>query len=208
MRQTNNLNNIPMKKNMKQKLLLLTIGMMGFCPILYPQSVYKINDSKDNDMKLSGTSTLHDWTMNAKSCSGSAQFNVTGVILKKINALTFSLPVQNLKSNENALDKNAYEALKSDQYKDILFKLTSASVGPQQNNKYPIKAIGNLSIAGITKTITMDISCLVNPDKSIACQGSEKLKMTDFQVKPPTFLLGAMKTGDDIALDFNLIFEK
>jgi polyisoprenoid-binding protein YceI len=200
-----------MKNNLKQNLVLIIFCILGFGNILYSQSVYKINDSKDIDLRLSGTSTLHKWTMNARTFTGEAQFVFkpgNDNQLTSLKSLTFSLVVQNLKSDEKKLDKNAYKALKTDRYKDIYYKLKSSKVIPQKENKYLIQAHGNLSIAGVTKEVTMDVYCVVNKDETITCTGSDKLKMSDYQVKPPTFMLGAMKTGDAITLDFTLVYKK
>jgi polyisoprenoid-binding protein YceI len=200
-----------MKNNIKQILVLTTICIMGFSSLLKAQTTYKLNESKDMDMKLSGTSTLHKWTMEAKTFSGGADFNFKsgnpGELIS-VKALTFSLEVANLKGSESGLNKNAYKALKAKEYKDIDYKLLSATISPVKNNKFLIKAHGNLTIAGVTKEIDMDVECIVNEDKTITCTGSEKLNMTDYAVKPPTFMLGAMKTGDAITLDFTLVYKK
>jgi len=199
-----------MKKKLKQ-VLVLAIGILGFHFSLQAQSIYKIMDSNGIDMKLSGTSTLHKWAMDAKTFDGEGTFGFTPGNehqLTSLTSLTFSLEVQNLKSDEKGLDKNAYKALKSDQYKDIFYKLTSATVLPEKESKYLIKTQGNLSIAGVTKEVAMDVYCVVNPDATIRCTGSDKLNMTDYRVKPPSFMLGAMKTGDAITLDFTLVYKK
>jgi polyisoprenoid-binding protein YceI len=200
-----------MKKNFKKVLVCTVLSMIALGNILHAQTTYKINDSKDIDMKLSGTSTLHKWAMDAKTFSGEAQFSFksgSGGELTSIKSLNFSLEVQNLKSGEKGLDKNAYKALKTTKYKDILYQLISATISPDNNNRYLVKTSGNLTIAGVTKEVTMDVYCVVNKDESITCNGSKKLKMTDYQVKPPTFMLGAMKTGDAITLDFVLVYKK
>jgi len=200
-----------MKKNLKQTLILTAFCMMGFSSMLQAQSTYKINDSKDIDMKLSGTSTLHKWSMDAKTFSGSADFNFkpgNAAVLSSIKSLTFSLAVANLKGSESGLNKNAYKALKSKQYKDIDYKLISATVTPEGENKFLIKAQGSLTIAGVTKVVAMDVHCVVNKDGNITCTGSEILNMTDYAVKPPKFMLGAMTTGDAITLDFTLVYTK
>jgi len=200
-----------MKRNLLTICGMIMVLIMCISPMLHSQSVYKIYESKDIDMKLSGTSTLHKWTMEAKTFDGDGQFNFkpgTADILTSIKNLNFSLAVQDLKSGEKGLDKNAYKALKSDQYKDIDYKLTSATVGTGAGNKYMVKTQGNLTIAGVTKPILMDISCVINKDGTITCSGSYKLEMTDYKVTPPTFMLGAMKTGDAITLDFILVYKK
>ena len=190
---------------------IAAIFIMALSQHLYGQATYKINESKDINMKLSGTSTLHKWTMNAQTFTGDAQFGFSAGAdhqLNAVSALNFSLVVTDLKSGEKGLDKNAYKALKTDKYKDILYILTSAKVSPGKENRYLIKTLGNLSIAGVTKEVSMDVYCTVNGDKSITCAGSDKLKMTDYKVKPPSFMLGAMKTGDAITLDFTLVYKK
>jgi polyisoprenoid-binding protein YceI len=197
-----------MKNNFKYALVLTAICTMGFSNMLIAQSTYNITTSKDADMKLSGTSTLHNWSMDAKTFTGQAVFNISAGKLAGLNSLTFALSVANLKSGEGGLDKNAYKALDTKHHKHIKYKLLSATVTPQSDGKYLIKAHGNLTIAGVTKEVTMDVYCTINKDETITCTGSEKLNMTDYSVKPPKFMLGAMKTGDAITLDFTLVYQK
>jgi len=205
-----NLNITKMKNIFKHIPAMIAIGIMSLTSNLYAQSIYKLTDSKDIGMKLSGTSTLHNWTMNASAFGGEAQFEVKqdSRQLSAIKSLTFSLAVQDLKSGESGLDKNAYKALKTSTYKDIVFKLLSATVTPGKDNKYLVKAQGNLTIAGVTKEVTINATAVVNENGTITCTGSHQLNMTDYGVKPPTFMLGAMKTGDAITLDFTMVYKK
>ncbi len=200
-----------MKKNIKQSILLIALSVIGSIGLSQAQSIYKIQETKDVNMKLSGTSTLHNWVMNAQNTTGVAQFGFKGAgdtQLNSLKSLTFSLIVTDLKSGEKGLDKNAYKALKSDQYKDIDYKLTSAIIKPESGGKYLIKTKGNLTIAGVTKEVDMDVYAVINKDGSITCTGSDKLNMTDYSVKPPKFMLGAMKTGDAITLNYTLLYKK
>jgi len=194
--------------NLKQALVLITICTMGLSNRLHAQTIYKINDAKGIDMKLNGTSTLHKWAMEAKTFDGQAQFGLNGKTITSVKDLSFSLEVQDLKSGEKGLDKNAYKALKTGQYKDITYKLTSATVAPTKDGKYLITTQGNLYIAGVTHSVAMNVTGVVNADGSVTCTGAYKLKMTDYQVQPPTFMLGAMKTGDDITLNYTLVYTK
>jgi polyisoprenoid-binding protein YceI len=171
------------------------------------QAVYKTGGT-GNSMKMSGTSTFHDWTMNSKDFTGDAQFGLTGKQLATVKSLTFTLPVEDLKSNEKGLDKNAYHALKSQQYKNIVYKLLAAQVLPGSGSKCVVKTKGDLTIAGVTKEINMDVYCTVNNDASITCTGSDKVKMTDYKVDPPKFMMGAMTTGDNITLDFTAVYRQ
>jgi polyisoprenoid-binding protein YceI len=195
----------------KQILTLMGIFILGLHPLLHAQQIYILNGSKAIDMKLSGTSTLHNWTMNASNFSGEARFEFkpgSENELSSLNSLTFVLAVANLSSGENGLDKNAYKALKAKDFKDIVYKLISATVTHEKENKYILKTRGNLTIAGVTKEVTMEVFCVVNSGGTITCTGTDKLDMTDYSVKPPTFMLGAMKTGDALTLNFTMVYKK
>ncbi|MEP6646484.1 MAG: YceI family protein [Saprospiraceae bacterium] len=190
-------------------ILLVALIMLVACMLtssLQAQSTKTII-TNTGSMKLSGTSTMHDWTMNGIfQVEGKFKLSDGSDQLQSLNELSFLLPVENLKSDRKKLDETAYKALKTDQYKDILFTMTSARITDVQNNKYFISAQGDLTIAGVTNPITMNVCWQLNPDKTIICTGIQKLKMTAFQVKPPSFL-GFMKTGDDISLDFAFQFK-
>ena len=147
--------------NIRKNIILIAISIIGSMFYTQAQSTYKIQETKDVDIKLSGTSTLHNWVMNAQNTTGVAQFVFKGAsetTLSSIKSLTFSLIVTGLKSGEKALDKNAYKALKADQYKDIDYKHTFGStIMPESEGKYLIKTIGKLTIADVTKDVNMDV---------------------------------------------------
>ena len=192
--------------HLKKGSLLFVFCMMVY-DLAYTQTAYKLKGP--NTMKLFGTSSLHKWSMTSTSCAGDAQFNFTAGatnVLTSIGALSFMLPVLSLKSGKSGLDNNAYKALKTDRYKNIIYTLTSAKVASVVANRYLLKTKGDLNIAGVTKDMAMDVYCTVNKDKTITCTGASNIRMTDHNVQPPTFMSGAMKTGDAIKLEFNMVF--
>ncbi len=201
-----------MNTYIKTGTLLFAACMLALSSQLFAQEVYKIAETTGNYMKLSGTSTLHKWDMTAQAFLSEAQFSMksgtNSLGIGSCGALSFTLAVKNLKSGEKGLDDNAYKALKADSYKNIYYKLTSAQVVTGSGQKNMIRAMGKLTIAGVTKNVPMDVYYVVNADGTINCKGTVNLKMTDYQVEPPTFMFGAMKTGDDLVLDFSLNYKK
>jgi len=72
-----------------------------------------------------------------------------------------------------------------------------------------ISAKGKLTIAGVSKDIWIAGITTVNPsDMSVQTTGSAKIKMSEFNVEPPSFMFGAMKTGDEIIVKFSLTLKK
>ncbi|SRX55458.1 YceI family protein [Aequorivita sp. CIP111184] len=197
-----------MKKHLKGLALILM--MIGISSIGYAQTIYRIQDNKNVSMKLNGTSTFHDWEMDATRAKGEAQliFSTTNESeLASIKALSFTLEVKDLKSDNSKLDKNAYKALKADKYKYISYKLTSSEESPEKGG-FLLKTRGKLTIAGTTKDIAMDIHLIINQNTAITYKGSYELNMTDYNVEPPSFMLGAMSTGDALKLDFEVKYIK
>lgn len=199
-----------------KNLFIKSLGLLAFALIactfnLNAQSIYKIRNSKNNSVKISGTSTLKDWEMTTGNFTGNAQFGFkpgNDNDLTAITSLNFSVETESLKSDTKGLDKHAYEALKAGTYKNIVYILKSADVVPLKDNKYRVTATGTHNIAGVEKDMVMDVNVTVNKDGTITFTGSDELKMTDYKVEPPTFLFGAMKSGDKITLDFTVVYEK
>ena len=170
------------------------------------QTAYKAGGKPE--MTLYGTSTMHDWTMVAHSYSANAQITLAGNELTGFNALTVVLPVKNLKSEHDGMNDNAYEALKADDHKDIVFKLSNAKITASGGGKYQVTASGTLTIAGATRPVTIISAALVNPDGSVSCSGSVPLKLSEYGIARPSFMLGTMKVGDALTLNYALILVK
>ncbi|TDQ11436.1 YceI family protein [Pedobacter metabolipauper] len=173
--------------------------------------VYKLSASKDNIVKVSGTSNVHDWKMTAMDPVCEADFgaiSATDGIPKSLNALTFSVNAKSLKSESSSMDNRTYKTIKADTYPKISFKLSNAVITPTTKNKFAIKATGALTLAGVTKTIVMQLTGEVKADQTITCTGVEKLKLTEYSIQPPSFMLGAMKVGDELTISYNLNFKK
>lgn len=160
------------------------------------------------DIKLNGTSNLHDWEMKAISGTSDATFVVDNGKVTSLSKMNFSIPVKNLKSGHSAMDKNTYKAMNTDVNPNISFVLTSATVITAGGNNYKLNCVGKMTIAGTTNQTELLATGIYNPaDKSFTITGIKKMKMTDYKVTPPKALLGTLKTGNDISISYNVKFK-
>lgn len=174
-------------------LLILTLPAVG-------QQVFSLSGSQT--MKVSGTSTIHDWEMIANSgLKGTSSLNLENGKLKGIKSLTIEMPVKSLKSGKNSMDKNAYEALSEEKFPTIKFELTEL----KEINGNTVKATGQLTISGKTKVIPMEVKYVVNGN-SIRFSGSHGITFKEFGVDPPTAVFGTIKTGNELTLDFEACY--
>jgi predicted regulator of Ras-like GTPase activity (Roadblock/LC7/MglB family) len=197
-----NLSITALKKGLFVAIVLLFSSQFSFAQIKYSAKDYV-------NIVISGTSTLHDWDMkSAKSdCEATFVINEDG-LPKSLTSLSFSTNVDALKSGHGAMDKNAYKALKTDKYNNIVFKATSGVITAIDANNFTIVCKGKLTIAGTSVDTDLSAKGKLNADKSISVSGIKKISMKDYNVQPPTFGFGAIKTGNDISVKFDLTIKK
>ncbi len=177
--------------------------------VIMAQSVYKVASNKNAKITVNGLSNVHDWVMTSTDIEsqGTFKFN-TKDELTGLSAFSFSVAAKSLKSGKSSMDTRTYKSLKADEFPKINYRLTFAEVTMVQANKYSIQTTGILTIAGKTQTISMKVMALVNADKTISCHGTEKLMLTDYGIEPPSFMLGAMKVGNNLVIKFDLNYTK
>ncbi len=200
-----------MKTGTITRSYLTFLGIVATCFAFSQVSVAQTSYTLDSNsvIHLKGTSALHDWGMTAHSFTANAIFTFAADNqLSSITAFSLRLPVHSLKSESAGMEKNAYKALKDDQYKDIVFELTSARFIKSGFEHYLILLHGNLTMAGVTQPTTLKTSARINEDGTILCSGELPVYMSDYNIERPTYLLGTMKVGDLLVLTYNLLLVK
>ncbi|MEI9934653.1 MAG: YceI family protein [Ferruginibacter sp.] len=97
--------------------------------------------------------------------------------------------------------------MKGDKFPAITFLLTTPVTNvPSGANGYTVTAKGNLTIAGVTKAVSIPIKISEDAQQKILIEGSSPVKMTDYGIDPPTALFGMLKTANDITISFNTTF--
>ena len=158
---------------------------------------------------INGTSNLHNWNEKAEGATGDAilTHNTDGSI--ELDAVNIKINVRSIKSSEGSsmMDNNTYAALKADHYPEITFALSTpilSDANPLKEKIIPVK--GNLTIAGVKRSIEMQVKLSMETNGALAFSGSYILKMSDYNVKAPTALFGTIKTGDAITIQFKSTF--
>ncbi|MBZ0326446.1 MAG: YceI family protein [Altibacter sp.] len=164
---------------------------------------YKLNPN-NSIFTIKGTSSLHDWEMVSKSFSGTIAFGSANADNIDIKEISITIGVKTLDSDNRTMNKKTYDALKNDQHPNIYYRFKSVKkIRAVRANNFEATLSGTLNIAGKTRDVDILVNILVK-DNTINIVGKKPLKMSDFDVEPPTALLGTIKTGNDITIEFNL----
>ena len=159
----------------------------------------------DHELTISGTSTLKNWTMQVEEIDITGQAIYEGEEFTGFRDVAVTVNVTDIKSDNEAMDQNTYEALKGDEYPQIRFVLSDdVSVFSQTSSLFMAICQGDFTLAGVTKTISFQAQGRWKGSNKMFLKGSRKFNMLDFGVDPPTFLLGANKTGDTVTIDLEL----
>jgi hypothetical protein len=160
-------------------------------------------------VSIAGTSNIHEYTASttkvrvshvvlAPSVAGPAFWDE---IVKPgaIQALDVVVAAGTLSSPKEGLDKNMWKALKVEQFPDITFRL--ARLEPSAGG---LTAVGKLRIAGVERDVALLLTT-ERRDNTLVVKGRLPLLMTDYGIKPPTALLGMLKTDPKVTVTFETV---
>lgn len=185
-------------------VILAAILFLAILQNAHAQTTYKLAPGKDVIINVQGSSNVHNWTMTSSGMDSQGDFTFDEENqLLAVSAFGFTVEAKSLKSGHESMDSRTYKAIKADLYPRISYKLQSAVITQVQKNKYLIKAVGDLTIAGVTQTTMMNVNVVVNPDNTLNCTGFEKVKLSDYKIDVPRFMLGTLKVGNDLTIQYN-----
>lgn len=187
---------------MKSRTLLTLTMLLITSGLLVAQASFQLKDSK---ISIQGTSNIHDWESAVTQVKAEGTLTVEDNLLKALPALKVTMAVEGIESSKGSvMDKKTYKALLYEEHPNIIFelkKLTGLKPTADQQN---LTASGNLTIAGTTKLVDMKVIAEKTAAGDFRFTGSKALKMTDFNMEPPTALFGSLKTGDDVTVTFDI----
>lgn len=194
---------------MKYLIVLLTLSILPLGSMAQPSpregsttQAFTLNATQSKYV-IEGTSSLHDWEMVSEKCKGSVSYTYDGQNLS-FQYVKVQVPVKSLESGKSLMDKKCYDALKEKKFPIISYEFKSMSnLKSTGSGAYSAVFTGNLTIAGNTKSVPIDVTIQVS-NNNVQIKGRKPITMSDYGVEPPTALLGTIKTGDDITIDFNL----
>ncbi len=159
--------------------------------LLTPLSFGQITLKPGGSLWIEGDSTLKRWSSTSTAVELSFTFAegvsdpAEAVKASKVKGLEARIPVASLKSGDKGLDKNMYKAMNADKFPEVLYKLGSYEpVKTGAGGVMTAQTTGELTIAGRTKTMTMDLECAPGQD-GLHLRGAHTLNMSDYGIAPP-----------------------
>jgi len=185
----------------------------------------------DSRVWIEGTSsTVNDFTCSTRQIEGRARLAVdesspftgpapdtsrartayasaSGDVLPEAPAVQASVPARTLDCGKRRQDRDLYDAMQAGEHPAIHYEIVKTDiVAPPDSSggHYVIEAIGTLTIAGATRTVRLRLQGQRLKNGRMHAQGTLPIQMTDFNVEPPTAMLGLIRVRDEITVHFNI----
>lgn len=148
---------------------------------------------------MSGSSTVRNWTCTAQgviaitpaSAGTPAPGFATGV-----QGATVTVPVKAFRCPNEEMTQHLYEAMKSDTFPDIVYRLEKYDMAGTQ-----AQATGTMTITGVSKPVTVPVT-LTPGASGVHVEGTTRLEFATFDLTPPSVFLGMLKVGPQIRIAF------
>jgi len=163
------------------------------------------------EMKIDGTANVRDWDADVKTID--ATFVLSEFDFSDLESLTpdhfktmeLTIPVEDIESDSGRLTRNLQGYLKRDEHPTITFNMSDVESVTVEDNEATIIAKGIMNAAGVDYETTMNVTATLN-DGTITFSGSQDLLMTDFNIDPPTAVMGTIRARDEISIIYTLTF--
>jgi len=183
------------KQQVMKKILLFSLTVVFSITL----SAQKYVVSPTSEVSVVGTSSLHDWESKVEDVKGSATFTIEDGVVTAIPEMDITIKAESIESGKSKMNSLTYEALKTDNFPNILFTLSE--VKEITGNKVIVS--GDLMIAGVKRKVSVQ-GIMDSEGKMITITGAKKIDMTEFDIEPPTAMFGAITVGKDVNILFTL----
>lgn len=151
------------------------------------------------DFNVSGTSTVRSWM-----CTVKGVLTVTpGTGLPPapgfpagVRTATLTVPVKSFTCPNDEMKQHLFDAMKPDQFPEIVYRLEKYEV-----TGAGAQAKGTVTIGGVTAPTEFPVSLKASP-QGVQIEGNTRIDMTKFGIDPPVVMMGLLKVGPQVRIEF------
>jgi len=194
-----------------KKILLTVSVLMAAATTAGAQSAgaVRLRLEPGSVLSIDGTTNVHDFQ--CKTDKINAYVDVDPGYTKDLNkvsrpivSVVVNIPVKSLDCGKKAMNENMYKVLNADKHQIIKYTLSGYDVLDGTATAFAAKTTGTLSIVGKDKLVGMKVDAAQLNEGKATAQGEQTILLTDFGIKPPSYMFGTMKVGNEFKVKFNL----
>lgn len=159
-------------------------------------------DTEESRLWIEGSSNVNNFRCNAGRYRGQVEPPTSDTTVK----VEVDVAVEGLDCGKRRMNRDLYETLRSKSHPQISFQYvsTESMTYLDETDRYELIVNGRLTVAGHTNDIQFPLDAEVLEDGMIRATGKTDLKMTDYNVEPPSALLGLVRVDNELIVHFEL----
>jgi polyisoprenoid-binding protein YceI len=165
----------------------------------------------DSRLWIEGTSNVKNFKCTSKEVQATVDAGADAVraVLggeKAVTGVQLTVAEKSLDCGSGTMNGHMLEALKTKEHPDIGFKLVSYDLAAADSGRAGTLN-GVLTINGVDKTIALPVKLTAGSAGELRVTGKYELDMKDYGVKPPSLMLGTMRVGEKVTVNFDLLLK-
>lgn len=188
-----------------RKSLVLTALIAA--PALAAAALAPLSLQPGSRVWVDGTSTARSWHCESTRAVGTAAASSTDLAqLASVEGASVAVPVGTLDCRNSTMNGHLRNALKADANPEIRFRATSVAVTPTGADAGTVAMSGTLTIAGQERPVTVE-GTVSRENGELRVRGSKRITMTEWGVRPPSLMLGAMRVAPAATVGFDVVLK-
>lgn len=119
--------------------------------------------------------------------------------------LSLKIPVRKLKTDNQMMYSDFLKLLKENEYPNISIGIDNTPLMESFEDELSIEPVIDITIAGVTRQYR--VKCNVEKfSEGKYVKGTTIIRLTDFNLEPPTKMLGLIKVKDEVSINFAILF--
>lgn len=204
-------------KKAVEKLSLFIFLLLSLAFAFYKGETVSYTIDPASKLYLQGSTNVTNFSCNCNDrfSEGSFQINAkeNNSLLQFSNAVMY-IKTETFDCRNRLMNRDLYKALKSTQYPKIKIQLLEAQQNPNAmvndcNDWVTLKGQAIITLTNVSKKVPLDVKAKKTGKNQFRFVSSKDLLMTDFNITPPSPMLGIVKVRDKITihLDLNVCVE-
>lgn len=167
----------------------------------------------DSQFWIQGAASSIRFTCQVNRVEGTAELPTSQSALsssseERQTEVVVRVPVQAFDCGNSRMTKDLQEALKMEEHPKIKFELVHATVGTSLDTTGTwrrIDVLGALTIAGTKRLINLEAAGHALDRHRFRVRGCKPIRMTYFNIEPPTKAFGLIKVKNRVEVQFDLL---
>jgi len=188
--------------------IILTVLAISVATVMQAQadlSAYQLVEAK---VSITGESTLHDWTVEAKEILDMTEvLHLVADGSGQVDSFGFRVSVEAMDGGRGAaMNDKIHKALHSKLHPYVSYQQEGPAHYVLIDNQLTLVSNGLLSMAGFVKDESIKTTGVI-VDSMLTLTATHPLAMSEYDIEPPSAMFGQIQTKDNVSITIEMVYE-